>query len=390
MATNFADILPTHYIKVTNAVSSATFDQFTGCTYSKTVNDTGNITFTLNGDDPRLSVFTLDALIEVHRTVPGAGVADYVDWQGLAINPLRKTDNTGARTFNVYGVHLNDLMARRVIAWQKGSPQAAKGAQADVVLRQFVSENCGGEARAALGRVRDGVMPGFSVQTNPNYPGEFGLSPYPFWYGDRSLELLLDVVKEISAFAGLQFNISSDGFGQFYFYLTELLGLDRSYTDVDSVTGRNGAGNVPVTFGVDYGNVSEIEHEVDRAGEKNAIFATGKIGDVDETVFVEGQSVLDSPWNDRESVTTGGARTDVTFDDLIAQASETLALNQKKETIRFTPRQTASCVYGRDFGHGDIVTTVYQPFTLRQIIWSTKVKINLDNSEDIELELFNA
>lgn len=374
-------LLPTHYIRVSNNSGAAVFDQFSDCAYTLKQNGLGSYQFTIDGNDPRVSYFTTDALIEIYRALPGVGIPYYREFVGLHQTPLKKTDESGKRTFTSFGNHLNDLLARRVVAWQKGRAEAHKTNNASVALKQYVLQNCGIEARADLGRVRNGVMLGFGVEDDSQIQGGI-------WEGDRSMEVVYDVAREIATKAGFMFEITNDTQHLYYFRTAWTFGEDRTFTNINSLTGRNGAGNTPVVFSTERGTAQYMEYEEDRAGEKNAVFATGTVNGVDQTIFVESENAYDSPWNDREAVTTGGTRQDTTISELLTQAQETLSLNQMKRIFRFKPRQTSTALYGRDYKLAYQVTTRYDVESIDQTIWTVKVKINDDSSEDIEMELF--
>lgn len=378
------EILPTHYIRVSNNEGTAIFDQFSGCSYAVKKNGIGHIQFNVNADDERVRFFTLDAQIELFRAIPGVGLDYYREFVGLHQSSLKKTHQDGRKVLTSIAVHTNDLLARRVVAWQKGRPQSAKSNFASVALKEYVLENCGPGARAANGRVRDGTMYNFFVEDSGSIQG-------PVWTGDRSLETVFDVAREIAAYGGFSFEVVAEGKGldrTFLFRTASSFGEDHSAAQINPNTGKNMAGYTPVIFSTDRGTVQEIELEEDRAGEKNAVFATGEIGGVAQTVFMESIHALDSPYNDREAVTTGGGRSDTTIQELLNQAAETLNLNQVRRIIRFTPRQTVSALYGRDYKTGYQVTSRYDDVTDHPTVWETNVTINDDGSEKIEMELY--
>lgn len=350
----------------------AVFDSWEHLSYKKQVNGIGSYSFKISGDDQRRFLFELDGTVQILRSLPGLGIDFYEEFLGFHRKKSRDVSNKGVVTFESSGVGLNDLLARTGINYPAATVKAYKYIQSESAMKEYVEENCGSSATISNGRVVSGVLPNFRVEPTTG----FGI----IWEGDRSYTNLLDVLSDIAKFSSIDFEVYFDWItNEFVFQTyTDQLGEDRTMVGLDPTTGLNGAGNFPILFSLDRGNISTLNNTYDRTSEHNVITVLGS-GDEStrEKVVRYKPSVLDSPWNRIEiSRSKDGFESEMeTFGDGV--------LNDEapKKVVTFTPLMQPSCCYGKHFFMGDKITMVDdgESITMRIVEIGNDVKSSIDN-----------
>ncbi len=357
----------------------AIIDDYREMSFDKIVNEMGSFVVLLNGYDPKTSFFELDSQVEVYRRDVTYGIDWYLEWEGFIRDFGYNLDDAGDYTFTANAVSYHHLLKRRIIAYKAGVSQTIKSDYGETVMKEFVSENCGGDALALNGRIRDGDFTGFSVEPVTGAGN--------VWQGQRSYVNVLEVVQEVAKAAEVDFDVVGIGDGLFEFRtFLPYLGTDRSNTNVDVTTGLNSAGNAPIIFNPSLGNCTEVNFTKARKDEVTVAFVAGQGQGDDRVVSITlSTAATDSPYNDIEMY--GDARNTEDDDDLLSQGEAMLAEKQMSESFTFVPIQTAQSAYGKHYYHGDFVTGQF--LTLGSIdkrLLRVSIQVGADG-EKIELEL---
>lgn len=358
-----------YYVRLLDqsGIQVAIFDSFEGLEFGRTVGDVGyyNLFLADNGDS-RLELFELDGQIEIFRSVPGVNLDWYAEFSGFHRREERSTMQDGAKFFESSGADYNDLLARKRIGYKAGTVLADKNDASETVMKEYVEENCGPSATVGNGREIDGVFPGFVVQSD----GGVGVD----WAGSRAFDNLLDVLRDISNFSLIDFEVAGSGPVQFAFQTFEgQLGADRTTEGLSG--GKNGAGNDPVIFSVPYGNLQSLEYTLDRSTEGTVVFVLGSGEGSTRTIITrENESARsDSPWNSRElSVPGSGQEFQYQLEDL---GDEVLEEMKFSEIFVFPPLQQPSQLYGLHYFLGDKVTMRYGDIERNKRIVSVKTNV---------------
>lgn len=373
-------IAPRYYARLLNTAGMvvALFDDWISLAYYKEINGIYEYTLTFadNGDS-RLSLFDTDFIIEVWRSVPGSGVAWYRDFVGLHRRIKRNLDSDGKKTVSSIGVGMNGLLSRTYILYNAGTLMADKSCPAETAMKEYVEENCGSSAVTANYRHANGALPGFSVDTDHAYG--------TLWQGSRAYKNLLSTLDDIANYAGIDFEVMYTGAGTFIFRTYNgQLGVDRTYVGLNTHTGLNSAGNVPVKLSPDMGNVQDEEYIFDRLAEHNRILVLGKgDGATKEWVVVEDASAVnDSPWNRCEAVIDASSQ-EFQYQRTMA-GWEALVANKAVESISITPLQRPNCLYGKHYDLGDRLTVVAGSVTRNKRVIADRKTITSER-ETIEL-----
>jgi len=329
------------------------FDNYIGFTFENVLNDEGFYTIAFyDDDDDRFDDFQVDGQVEFYRSVPGASLDWYLEFEGLHRDPSRGVDKNGRKIFTSEGVGYNNLLARRVIGYKQGTVRAEKDNYVEDVMKEFVSENLGSDAGHAS-RVRNGIMTNFTVEAVSAVHDQTAN-----WKGEKSFVNILDVLKEIANYSqtttptsrSMDFAVVNNGDGNFIFrtYIDQK-GDDRT---IDSSTAT------PVLFSPEFGNLQSARYQLNRISELNAAIVLGR-GERSTRKVIVRESIdgSDSPWNDIE-VARAASLNEFEY-QLNNFGDSLLAQNSYKEILEGEILQTQGTLYGRDYFLGDLCTFTY-------------------------------
>lgn len=334
--------MPTRYLvrlySLVDRSLVAVFDDFNSLTVEKRLNGISTHTLSMDSRDPRVALFELDALVQVQRNVPEAGIDWATEYIGFHRTPQYQLTEGGRHLFTSYGRSLEDLLNRRALLYF--APYLKSG-PADDVMKSYVNENLGPLA-VTPNRLRNGVVAGFAVAANESLG--------PTWEGSRAYRNLLEIVKDISSASHVDFSIEPTALGtEFRTYFPQR-GVDRSVT-----ANPAGSGRPSLIFSPEFGNMANVNYIKSRTEEATTVLVTGAGVMAARNYYIESSAALaDSPINDIEI--THDARNETVFGGLVYVAHQELEQNAAQESISFDAVQTPAAVYGRDYFMGDIVT----------------------------------
>jgi len=360
----------------------AIFDDFTSLTIGHRINSIDTCSFAIDDDDSRIDLFETDGQIEVYRSYPEFGVDWYLEFEGFHRTFSRQHFEDGNRYFTSNARGYNDLLRRRIVAYYAGTDQASKSGAGETVMKEFVDENCGPSATSPP-RISDGVITGLTIEADAAQGDS--------WAGSKAYINILDVCQDIANNSGLDFKVRGNGAAQFVFRVySGQLGDDRSVTGLDSSTGLNGAGNAPVIFTLNRGNMGMPVFSQKRMNERNYCYVLGQGQQSDREIVVreDTDTTDDSPWNKIEF--TRDARNYSTTVSYQNAGDAALVENQFEETFSFEPLQIESTLYGRDYFFGDIITARYAGFERNKKFIGMDIMVNntqADSPEKISVTL---
>lgn len=365
----------------------AIFDDWQSLRIKRQINGICDYVFRIGGTDSRRDLFEVNYRFEVWRSVPDCGLDYYKEFEGLHETQRRAVDSSGNRTFTSEGIGLNGLLVRRVIAYPNGTVMAEKDAPAETAMKEYVIENCGNGATVLGGRYFDcsGAIYG-TPGDMANFNVALDLSRGGLWQGSRGFHNLMDVLKDISESKLVDFEVHSLNETEVEFEVyPDQIGEDRTRTNIDPVTGLNGAGNSPVVFSVENGTVMSIEYVNDHRAESNVAVVTGTgDGATQDAVSVFDNLRIDEDrWNQREVNRPGGGNEFCyQWEDL---GYEVLAENQPVNLVNFVPLQQASQLYGLHYSLGDRVTAIMDGITSHQRLMEVEIIVEAGGNEQINL-----
>lgn len=367
------------YVYSTAGVQQAVLTDWRSLTYTQKVNEPGSWQLDLAQPansglslDPITALMVEDAIVEIRRAVPDAGVDWYQDAVGLARDVAYARDASGALSFRVKGVGPLDLVNRRVVAYPAGTKYVEKRGPSDTVIAAFVDENLGSGATVANSRYDSGVTPGFTVAA--------AAGTGTTWEGQRHMQNVLSTIQGISVQAAdVEFRVNAAVGGGSVAWefetVTPQIGTDRSAT---------------VIFSEPMGNLgAPDEYSNARAAARNRFFVLGPGEKQDRVVFTANSLTLqaNSPWATYEA--TREATQERTGASLANVGAAALEGAQPYIEFKFVPVETLATRYGRDYFLGDTVTAITPDgtaLTLRVI--GVTIGVSGDNgAETISLDV---
>lgn len=329
------------------------FEDWRSLNYSNRVNDIGDAALSVRKSHPLVSDLKTDGILEVWRADAAAGLDWYKDWEGFLRRPEVDADASGDSIVPLAFRSFNYLLAGRVIGWYSQTAQAEKADVGETVMKEYVDENAGPGATTGAGRRAGGVTSGLSVEADGGGGGA--------WVGDRAYKSLLETLQEIGLATDMRFDIIGTGVAggiQTFEFRTyeDYRGADRSTVGLVAATGLNAAGNVPVIFSLDRGNMRSFRYAEDRIGEVTSVLVLGQGEGSSRLVLevVNATAETASPWNHRE--VARNANQESTLAALADVGDAELDKNARRVMFDFDTVRTESSVYGRDWTWGDRIT----------------------------------
>lgn len=350
--------------------------------YTKRINDLGYYSLTVSGDSQLVTNIVLDGMIEIYRQDLAASpvIAIYKDFEGFHRTMALETTDRNEDLFTSIGMTYLDLIRRRVLAYPANSVQSTQVGPGETVIKSMVDQNAGPNATAPP-RLYDGVTTGLTVQPDA--------AAGTTWTGDRSYRNLLDIIKEIALATGINFDVVGSGPATFEFQAKAYpWGDDRTITGLNPSTGRNAAGNTPVIFALDFGNMQTPSYSLNRQNEGNAVIVLGQGQDADRESIesLDAVAISDSPWNRQEAIRN--ANQESTVAGLTSVGEQALVDLKAMETFSFQAMQVPSLLYGRDYFVGDSITAKYKTVQKNLQIVGVSVTIQ-EGVEAIDIEVKN-
>jgi hypothetical protein len=386
----------------------AVIDNFTSLSFQHKLNDVGSFTivmpdtfaveYGISDLQDKISLFQLDGQVEIWRADSLTEMPKYKEFVGLFRKMTPSIDSDGKRIATIEGFCPNHLLTRRVIAYNAGTVLADKDDAADIVMWEYVDENCGQSATPDNGRVCDpdyGAVVGDEVDANGVMPGFTAVYPTPYlvspdgvvaWQGSKPFENLMDVIQDIAAYANIDFRVITDGIAYdgnpaYIFNVYNMwLGVDR--TDMSWIYG------VPkLLFSIENSTLSDASYEFDRSKEATVVFVLGA-GDMStrSVLPVEASNrMIASPLN-RIEVARSASEQDYVY-QLRSYGISSLEELRYTDEISATILQQKGLAYSKNYSLGDHVLVVFRGVTKNYRITGVNISCESSGAEKIELIL---
>jgi len=327
---------PTYHVRLKDADGTmvAVLDQWISLAYEKRVNAPGGYTLVMSGSDSRTALFELDGQVEVWRADLAAGIGWYLDFEAFHRAEAHEYLANGEYRYTSQGRGYADLLARRIIAASALSAGATKTGVAETVIKAFVNEQAGPGAGL---RACTGLSISLSLATGSTITMS------------REYRNLLEVCQEIANAGRGDFAVVGNGVAGYQFrWYSGQLGTDR--------TVGNAAGNPPVVFSPTLGNMRTPRYALNRADEVNVVYVGGQgvAGARTIAIRTDPAAIGASTWNRREVFRN--ASNEAAVGGLNSKGDVFLDSQQAREEFTFVVVQVPSCLYGREYNVGDLVT----------------------------------
>lgn len=332
--------------------------------YSKTINGIGRGQFVFP-DSYDFTLFKRDYRIEVFRS-PSPTASKKLENIYFIRRRIGDTLAGGQIQLNTFASDPNELLMRRIVAYNSGSSEADKTDEIDDMMKAIVRENMGTLAAAD----RDWTASGFSVQVD--------VSLGPSITKAFSRRNVLDVLQDLSEAARtngteVYFAVVPTTTTTFEFQtFIEQPGVDRRYEGED-----------PLVFSLERGNLGAPMLEDDYEDEISYVYAGGQgEGDTrDIQVSSDNALINESIWNRREGFRD--ARHQSASAGVLTDADAMLSASRPRRRFHASLLSVKNSRYGIDWNWGDRVTVEYLGQRLNALVRSVSVSVDRNGDETV-------
>ena len=331
--------------------------------YTRRVNNAGIVQFGIRGDHPILSNIADNWQVEVWRK------PDDEDWTREIVGLYRKlTWSYGEQSKAVITCSgLLSVLSWRIVAWYTATDNRSKytSEKVETIGNLIVKYNCTADATVANGRLREGAIPGLTVEADG---GEGNSIDFYCAYLN-----VLEALKKLSLVGDGDFDlVKTSPTAWEYRWYTGQLGTDKTSD---------------VYFALNRGNMANPVYEDNRIEEVTVAIAGGQGELSSRMLVIRTGTNYNATTNNIETFV---AATDVaTSAGLNSRGDERLAEYAAVKSFEFDVLQTPSAMYGVHYTLGDLVTAVnpYDDTELTQKVNAITVSINELGEETIKVEM---
>lgn len=338
-------------------------DTIESFSYTRALNFPGAFQVTLPPDFDR-TLIAEDRRILVWRKPPGG--ARSLDFCGLIRGWNYSAGADGRVQRVVRGRDLTYLLSGRVVAYSAGSAQADQADYADDMLKAIAAQNLGSSATAA----RQISSTYFSVAGDA--------SAGPSLTKAFSYRNVLDVMKEIAE-AARQAGTET------YFQIeptTETAFEFRTYTGQPGHDRTSDAAG-GLTFGLEFGNLSDPALDYDAEAEVNFAYGLGQ-GEGSDRNVQTGEDTTRSGASLFARREAAAQSSNESTDAGVADAADA-TVNAGRPQLLFTATllSVPGSVYGLDWGFGDRVTVSFDGLQFDALVRAVNVNVDRNGQETV-------
>lgn len=341
-------------------------------TYSLVLNSAGYFSLLLPGNFD-VNYLHVDNVVEIWRGSENEALK--LAFVGFLRRLKWFDDDNGTPYVEVSGMHVSELLKRRIMAYYAEEATTNKTDYADDMMKAMVRENLGS---LATDTDRDLTAYGFSVAADVSLGPSISKA-----FAWRNLLDALKDVADSSDEAGTEMffdvvpSFDSDGMllVEFQTFINQR-GADRTMDSGD-----------PVFFGEAWGNLTEGEYEEDYSEEISYVYAGGQ-GVADMRVIQEVEDLIreaTSPWNRREA--WADARNEAATAGVAGKGNAVLADGRPKKRFKARLLDFGQFRYGVHWDFGDRVSCEYRGQWFDAMVRSVVVSVDQKGRESIDVRV---
>lgn len=351
------------YTPYSDEVDVVPMSRLLSLSYERKVNDVGTLEFTLDGTDRLVPILmsneSLDYIIDVYRRNTPDGSFEIEGSYFLRGADIFEVEETLRENLICSCDALETLLESRIIIPDDDPVEAGgfitRSGSGDEVMMDLVNFQCIAPVINSERRIPNFTEATFTADYNLTFQRRSG--------SDKLWDTLLDIAKQ----SFVDFWITHEG-SDLVFHAGRV-GTDRSQSH-----------NYPsfdfVLLTPPRGNLRSPRLRWDRRKEITFMFVAAQgVGEHRVYIGVGSGRTYDSPYNRREAITD--ARTDESFDELVAQGNAELFQNQPVQEFSFIVNPTAGGGrYNIDWFLGDVITATYKNFTADFRVIGVKIDVD--------------
>ena len=329
--------------------------------YTRRVNAPGALTFTLHGDHRVIGELEHNSQVIVYRRNADLGLDWTPEFVGLYRAQRRRYTNRAVFTATCPGCMT--MLAWRIVAWKASTANRSdfQSEPAETVMKTLVAYNAGANATTANGRIRNGAIPGITVQADGGSGRTISIG--------CAYANLLETLQKVAAIGGGDFDLVKTGAATYEFrWHAGQRGTDRT---------------AEVLFALERDNMADPEYTYDRLAEATVAIGAGQGEGADREVVVRTGPDY-AAGNDIEVF--ADARGSETAAGVASSADARLDEARARQRFGFRVVQTPGCAYGVHYGLGDLVRAQYGPVNVVQKVTGVTVNLDKRGAEQIDVE----
>jgi len=330
-------------------------------TLKHTVNAPTVGSLVLDGRDPIIQYLNLDSHVWIYRSNPLLGIKYYREAALFHRSPDQTWDERAQYSYTSALIGYEELLSRRILMGGADEAYCTGSYSAERAMKKIVETQCGIAGTRTLATTSR--ISGLSVSPSADR-GQV-------WSGYQFDSSVLSYLQEIAEARSMALKVSSSTPAAFVFDAYPIpFGADRTTPVV--ANGRNAAGNIPVIFSEQRGNVSKIRYRHVRDQEGNVVLSR------DSGYMKSTAAATDSPWNAREVAVS------ISADESADSAADfRLSSMAAREELELDIIQLPNCCYGKDYFLGDwvsvYVANLDRVFT--KVITGVTIKLERNESQ---------
>lgn len=343
-------------------VKLAEITDFWTLQYRRQVNAPGVLSFTVAGDHRVVSQLEHNSQVIVYRRNADLGLDWTPEFVGLYRAQRRRYTNRAVFTATCPGCMT--MLAWRIVAWKASTANRSnfQNVPAETVMKTLVDYNAGANATTANGRIRNGVIPGITVQADGGGGDTISVG--------CAYANLLETLQKVAVIGGGDFDLVKTGAATYEFrWHAGQRGTDRT---------------AQVLFALERGNMADPEYTYDRLDEATVAIGAGQGEGADRQVVVRTGPDYAEGNNIEVFVDARGSETAA---GVASSADARLDEARTRQRFGFRVVQTPGCAYGVHYGLGDLVRAQYGPVNVVQKIVGVTVSLDRDGAEKIDVEM---
>jgi hypothetical protein len=341
-------------------------DEWLYLRYDRVLSDIGTLELGLDGSYPNPDFIKLDGRIIVWRN---GSIETETSWFIRRI--IKTMEGDGTLTISIAAFSANEILTRRIVAYDAGTSYADKTGLADDVMKEILAENFGSSASNSARN----LSTYFSIESDTSQ----GASISKQFSWNNIMDVIQDIsLTTISAGSATYFDVVAPTFNSLEF---------RTYRGQRGLDHTAGTGKNQVIFSPERGNVVSCLRTFDYSSEISYVYAGGAGFNQFRYIATASDSgrIGQSPFNRREMFLNATQEGVATAVDNAAQAAlrENRAQRAFHCEIVSIPGATE---YGVHWRFGDLVTVQFEGETIDCSIDAMAVEVE-DGQETIKATL---
>ncbi len=305
-------------------------------------------------------------MAELVRSDPAEDIPTYVEWRGF-VRPTRRFADGIRLLMQIEGVHENALLEWRRVMWKASTDNRSSfsSVAAESVAKLLVQYNATASATTLAGRATSGVYAAFSITIEADAAQGSTISASYAWLN------LLPALQRVATLGGGDWSLEYDEAAHSWEFQWHqpYLGTNRS---------------AEVVFALDRNNMADPVLLLANPWEPTVAVVAGQGQGEDRALVVRTGDNYSSSFSREVFIDARDLSATASLQD---RGDERLNELKSRNALDFTPLQTDSQRYGRDYFLGDLVSWRFSGLSGTQQVDSVEIELPEAGLERVKIGL---